>query len=142
VRSRDWRARSELGQSLVEFSIGIVIFLTLFVGLVDLTRAVFTFNGVAQAARELAREASLYPGVTLGSSPETLAILDTQKGLVPGLGTPFFACFDIAGVLQFDACVPGDWVRVNTTATFSPALPFLTALGPLTMTSTSSAEIQ
>jgi Flp pilus assembly protein TadG len=136
------RHHGERGQTLVEFSFGIIIFLALFVGMVDLARAVFTFNGVSQAARELAREASLYPGVTLGASPEALAVLDTQRGLVPGLDAPVFQCVDLGGTVQLDTCQPGDWVRVSTSATFRPALPVLTALGPITVTSMSSAEIQ
>lgn len=137
------RGRRERGQALVEFSFGILIFLALFVGMIDLARAVFTFNGVAQAAREIARETSVHPGTgALGDSPESLAILATQVGLVPGLQSPVYECFDIEGVLQVDTCQPADWVRVTAIATFQPSLPVLTMLGPLTLSSTSSAEIQ
>ena len=132
------------GQALVEFSFGIIIFLVLFVGTIDLARAVFLFNGVSQGARELARETSVYPGdgLTLGGSPETAEVFDVQSGLVPGLQTPTYACYDLAGVLQFDRCRAGDWIRVTATTTFQPSLPFLTMLGPLTFSSTISAEIQ
>jgi Flp pilus assembly protein TadG len=132
------------GQALVEFSFGIIIFLVLFVGTIDLARAVFLFNGVSQAARELARETSVYPGdgITLGTSTETGEVFEVQSGLVPGLQTPTYACYDLAGVLQFDRCRAGDWVRVSVTTTYQPSLPFLTMLGPLSFSSTSSAEIQ
>jgi TadE-like protein len=141
--TRTRRAGREGGQALVEFSFGILIFLALFVGMIDLARAVLTFNGVAQAAREVARETSVHAGDgALGASPESLAAVATQQGLVPGLQPPVYLCFDIEGVLQFDACQPADWVRVDMTAVFQPSLPVLTMLGPLTLTSSSSAEIQ
>jgi TadE-like protein len=131
------------GQALVEFSFGILVFLALFVGMIDLARAVFTFNGVAQAAREIARETSVHPGDgTLGDSSESLAAVAVQEGLVPGLQSPVFECFDIEGVLQLDSCQPADWVRVTASADFTPSLPVLTLLGTLTVSSTSSAEIQ
>lgn len=131
------------GQALVEFSFGILVFLALFVGMVDLGRAVLAFNGVAQAAREIARETSVHPGTgTLGGSPETQAVIATQRALVPGMQTPVFQCFDIEGVLQVDACQSADWVRVDVSAIFQPSLPVLTMLGPLTVSSSSSAEIQ
>jgi hypothetical protein len=120
-----------------------IVVMMLLIGIVDLGRGVFMFNGVSQAAREIARETSIYPGSgALGDSPETQAVLATQRGLVPGLGTPTYECYDIANVLQMDACQPGDWVRVTTSTTFRPAIPFLAGLGPFTFTSTSSAEIQ
>ena len=62
------RPRSR-GQGLVEFAIGITVFLTILIGLIDLARAAFLFNGVSDAARELARVTSVHPGSpTLGSS--------------------------------------------------------------------------
>jgi Flp pilus assembly protein TadG len=137
------RRERERGQALVEFSIGILVFLALFIATIDLARGVFMYNGVSQAARELARETSVYPGTgTLGSSTETQAVLSTQRNLVPGLQTPTFECVDLSGVPQFDTCRPGDWVKVTTTTRFVPSLPFLTSLMTLDLTSSSSAEIQ
>ena len=140
---RSARSRLEGGQALVEFSFAILVFLALFVGMIDLGRAVLTFNGVAQAAREIARETSVHPGDgALGASPESLAVVATQRTFVPGLLTPVYQCFDLEGTLQVDACQPADWVRVDASAVFTPSLPLLTFLGPLTVSSTSSAEIQ
>jgi hypothetical protein len=104
---------------------------------------VFLFNGVSQAAREIARETSVHPGLSVvGSSPESQAMYQTQKAFVPGMGPPVYECVDIGGVLQFDTCVSGDWVRVTTSTTYRPAIPFLAALGPFTLSSTSAAAIQ
>jgi len=135
--------RREDGQALVEFSFGILVFLAMFLGMVDLARAVFTFNGVAQAAREIARETSLHPGSgAIGTSAESVAVYHVQRSLVPGLEAPVYSCYSIEGVLQLDGCQSADWVRVTASAVFQPSLPVLTFLGPLTVSSTSSAEIQ
>lgn len=115
----------------------------LFIGMIDLARGVFMFNGVSQAAREIARETSIHPGSgTLGASPESDAVYQVQRVLVPGLTSPTYQCFDIAGVLQFDSCKPGDWVRVTASTTFVPAIPFVAGLGPFVLSSISSAELQ
>lgn len=137
--------RSERGQALVEFSFGIIVFIMLFIGMIDLARGVFMFNGVSQAAGEIARETSIYPGNgALGASPESVAIYQVQRGLVPGLTVTAsdFQCYDISGVLQVDSCKPGDWVRVTARTTFVPAIPFVAGLGPFVLSSTSSAELQ
>jgi hypothetical protein len=131
------------GQGLVEFSLAIMIFLFLLIGIIDLARGVFTLNGVAEAAREIARETSLYPGSGgLGSSPETAAILATQRTLVPGLQTPSFSCVDIAGTAITGECHAGSWVRVTVSATYIPVMPVASFVGPVDLQSTSSAEIQ
>lgn len=138
-----WRRRSPRGQGLVEFAIGITIFLTLLIGIVDLARGVFYFNGVSSAAREITRETSIHPGSgALGSGAETAAMVASQRGLVPGLTVSSYVCEDLGGTTVVGPCKPGDWVRVSVTAPFMPVLPFLAAMGPITLTSVSSAEIQ
>lgn len=137
------RRRDARGQALVEFAFAIIVFLMLFIGMIDIGRGVFMFNGVASAAREIARETSVYPGdAGIGASAESVAMYATQRALVPGLTAPTYECLDISGSLVVDGCQPGDWVRVTTTTTFQPAVPFLVPLGPLVLTSSSSAEIQ
>lgn len=131
------------GQTLIEFSLGVTVFLMLLIGTIDLGRGVFMFNGVSQAAREIARETSVHPGAGgLGASAESLAVVDLQQALVPGLGTPVFECVDIAGTTLTGSCQPGSWVRVTVSTEFRPALPLLALMGPFDLTSTSSAEIQ
>ena len=130
------------GQALVEFSLTFLVFVTLLMGLVDLARGVYAFNGVAQAAREIARATSVHPGTaSLGDSPQTAAALATQQGLVPGLGTPTFACVDIDGSAITASCVPGDWVKVTIAATYRPITPVVGFLGTVTLQSSSSVEI-
>lgn len=143
MRERHRRRERERGQALIEFAFAITVFTMGFIGLLDIAHGVFVFNGVSQAAREIARETSVHPGTgSLGASAQSTAMVETQRALVPRLATPTYECFDIAGVPQADACQAGDWVRVTATTVFQPALPLLAMLGPFNLSSTSSAEIQ
>lgn len=135
--------RGRRGQGLVEFALGITVFLTLFIGLIDLARAAFLYNGVSDAAREIARVTSVHPGPDpLGTSAETIASVSDERGLVPGLTVTGYSCIDIAGAAVTGVCKPGSWVRVEVRTSFSPVLPFLSAFGPINFTTSSSAKIQ
>jgi hypothetical protein len=118
------------------------VFLMILMGIVDLGRAAYQFNGVAEAARELARVTSVYPGSTLGASTQTTGVLATQRGLVPGLGTPTYTCVDVSGAAVTGPCAGGDWVRVTLSSTFLPATPLATMLGNIVLTSSASAMIE
>lgn len=134
--------RGARGQSLVEFSLAVTVFLVLVMGVVDLGRAVYQYNGVAQAARELVRATSVHQGSPLGSSADTLDTLRTELGLVPGLTTPTYACVDIAGATVTRACEAGDWVRVTVRSTFTPVTPLATMLGQIELSSSASAQLE
>ena len=55
-----FRRGRDRGQSLVEFSLVLIPFLLILMGIIDLGRGIYTYNGVAQAARELARVTSVH----------------------------------------------------------------------------------
>jgi hypothetical protein len=131
------------GQAMAEFALTIGIFVIMLIAALDLSRGVYIFNGVAEAAREIARATSIFPGgASLGSSGETATVVAIQKGLVPGLGDPTFSCIDIAGAAQSGTCTNGRWVRVTVSAPYQPATPLLAIFGAMTFTASSSAEIQ
>ena len=120
----------------------LIPFLLLLFGIVDLGRGIYAYNGVAEAARELARVTSVHAGDPLGSSAETAAVLATQYALIPGLEAPVFACVDITGVAaDDDPCLPGNRVRVSVSAPFQPVTPLLLVLGTMTIESASSMQI-
>jgi Flp pilus assembly protein TadG len=135
------RASGEGGQALVEFALTVVIFLTILMGIFDLGRGIYMYNGLSEAAREIARVTSVHPGVTLGGSVETAAVISTQKALVPGLSNPSFACVDIDETAVTGACKGGNSVRVSVVATFQPATPLLMFLGSINLSSSSAAKI-
>ena len=116
-------------------------------GVVDFGMAVYKYNGVAQAAREIARVASVHQGPTnFGVSPEITAVVATQKKLIPGLASPTFTCTDVNGVdrdaRRTDDARPPRYVNATVTATYKPSTPLVVVLGTFTMKGSSSAQIQ
>jgi len=123
------RREGHQGQALVEFSIAILVFLVMVMGIFDLGRGIYQFNGVSEASREIARVTSVHRGSACPpacTSPETLAVIATQKNLVPSLGDPVFDCIGPSGsVKPSSGCVPGDSVRVTIFAPYGPVTPLL-----------------
>ena len=136
------RGRTEAGQTVAEFAIGIVVFMLILLGIVDFGRAVYQLSAVSQAAREIARTTSVHPGAPLGGSTETAATVGVQRRLVPGLSISSYACVDIGGAAVAGACKPGNWVRVTVVSRFDPSLPLLSLAGPINLESSGSAEIE
>ena len=133
------------GQAMVEFAIAIVLFLMLVMGVIDFAMAVYKYNGVAQAAREIARVASVHQGFTFGTSSEITAVVATQKKLVPGLASPTFACTDVNGAavsLVDNRCPSSAFVNATVTATYTASTPLVVVIGTFTMNGSSSAQIQ
>lgn len=135
--------RVSRGQALVEFALTVTIFLVLLMGIFDLGRAIYMYNGVAEAAREIARVTAVHPGAVLGGSTETAAVVATQKGLIPNLGNPTFVCRNIDNTAVAGTCKrPDHAVKVTISAVYTPATPVLSFLGNITVSSSSSAKIQ
>ncbi len=131
----------EAGQGLVEFSLAITVFMVMVLALFDLGHGVYTYNGLSEAGREIARRTIVYPGIVLGASAETLAVVATQHALVPGMSNPTFACVDVAGtIVAHSPCESGDYVQVTVTAAYTPISP-LGIAGPINMTSSASMII-
>ena len=140
---RALRQRRDRGQALVEFSLSIVIFIVLLMAIFDLGRGIYMFNGVSEAAREIARVASVHPGTTFGG-PEITAVVNTQKRIIPNLGNPTFSCVDIEGGPGLNVngeCPTGAQVTVSITAPYSPVTPVMGLLGTWNMQSSSSQRI-
>lgn len=130
--------KRDSGQALVEFSLAIIVFIVMLLGLFDLGRGVYMYNGVSEAAREIARRTIVHPGIVLGTTAESQTALDTQKALVPGLTNPVYTCVDVAGTpVAHVPCQTGDYVRVTISAPFSPLSPIGIA-GPITLSSSAS----
>lgn len=123
---------------MVEFSLVILLFLGLIVALFDLGRGVYMYNGVSEAAREIARRTIVHPGDPLGQSDETQDVVSVQRGLVPAMNDPVFACEDAAGAPS--GCGSGNYVRVIVTATYRPS-PLLALVPEITLSSSSSMQI-
>ena len=141
---RSLRRDQGRGQALVEFSLTLIIFLVLMMAIVDLGRGIYMYNGVSQAAREIARVASVYPGTTFGTSSQITAEINTQKRLIPNLGTPTFACVEIdgsAGLSSAGKCPVGAQVTVSIVAPYQPVTPVMGLVGTWNMQSSSSQRM-
>jgi Flp pilus assembly protein TadG len=153
-RASDRHARPR-GQALVEFSLALIPFVMMLLGIFDLGRGIYMNNGVSEAAREIARATAVHPCDTsscaLGNSPETAAVIATQKGLIPGLGSPSssvtFECTTISDVVvtgnpTCSATGQGAlYVRVTVTVPFSVLTPLLSMVAPSTLHSTAHVQV-
>ena len=142
--------RHSPGQALVEFSLALIPFLLIVMGIVDLGRGIYVNSGVSQAAREIARVTAVHPGTTLGGSAETLTVIATQKNLVPGLADPA-ATITITCVTISDVVIPGTgcvstaavpaFVKVRVTAPFSVLTPLMSMVAPSTLGATAHIQV-
>jgi Flp pilus assembly protein TadG len=141
------RSKSD-GQALVEFSIAVTVFIVLLMGIADFGMAIYKYNAVSQAAREIARVTSVHPGSPLGTDPLIAPVVANQQGLIPGLTAPTFTCVDARGravstLSPSRSCnYSTDSVQVTVTAAYGAITPLLRLLGTWTMQGTSSAQIQ
>ena len=137
------QARDERGQALVEFSLAIIIFLVLIMAIFDFGRAIMQYNGVAQAAREIARVTAVHEGDDFttpeGRSAETNAVIATQKRLIPNLQDPTITCVDIDGSVITGGCVEGNWINVSIIAPYTPITPLLGLVGTWDLFSSSTS---
>ncbi len=132
------------GQALTEFAIAITVFLMLLMGVADFGMAIYKYNSVSEAARAIARVASVHPGANpttqSGWSPQLAAAVATQQSLVPGLQTPTVTCVSITGASA--SCTSTNYVQVTVMAPYTPVTPLLGLVGTWTMTGSSSDQIQ
>ncbi len=141
------RTRDGHGQALVEFSLAITVFLILMMGVFDFGRAIYQYNGVAQAAREIARVTAVHAGpdftTSAGRSPETNAVIATQMRLIPNLQDPTITCVDIDGTVITTGCLKGKWINVSIVAPYTPITPLLGLTGTWNLFSASTgAQLQ
>jgi hypothetical protein len=136
-------AREDRGQALVEFSLAIVLFLMLMMGVFDLGRAIYQYNGVAQAAREIARVTAVHPGpdftTPAGRSTETARVIATQSNLIPNLQDPAITCVEIDGSVVAGTCLKGQWINVSIVAPYTPVTPLLGLTGTWNLFSASTS---
>jgi hypothetical protein len=152
--ARRARAPRSPGQALVEFSIAVIPFMLLLMGVLDLGRGIYAMNATSQAAREIARVTSVHrcadtPCSDLGTSTQTQDMIATQRALIPNL--VFNPSVDIDCVDATDTVIPDDkcfpkssvayFIRVHVRSTFSPVTPFLGVFGDHTFESWSRIQL-
>ena len=81
---------NERGSTLVEFAIGVTVFLTAMFAVVEFGRALYTHNALADAARRGARYATLHSSADIDQVKNVVVYGDPAGGsqpLVPNLST-------------------------------------------------------
>jgi Flp pilus assembly protein TadG len=151
-RTRIRRADRRRGQALVEFSLVLIPFLLIIMGIFDLGRGIYMNNGVSEAAREIARTTAVHPcntaSCTLGNSAETQTTIDTQKALIPGLGSAAssitFSCTTVSDAPDTNSgssCKSGSFVKVSVAVPFSVITPILSMVAPSTLQATAHIQV-
>jgi len=151
ARAARLRRDRSAGQTLVEFSLVLIPFLYLLMGVVDLGRGIYTYNGVSQAAREIARVVSVHqcsgPCATGTFSTQAAAVIATQKKLIPGLADSgiIVECTTVSDTTQTipvgSMCSPGDYIRVTTSVSFGVVTPLLPVPNPFTVRSVAHVQV-
>lgn len=138
------------GQGLVEFALVLPVFLVLIFGIIDGGRAVFAYNQMSQAARNVARVASTTCFATTPACDESAgAIADainTQRSGNLGLVTWDVECINPTTKAPptntgADFCKVGYLVRVTTELPFGFVTPVASSFGPVVVGSSTEQEI-
>jgi Flp pilus assembly protein TadG len=144
------RRRLGRGQGLVEFAIILPVAVMVLLGLVDLARAVYAYNTLAQSARQASRMAVVNQNVT---NVTNVAI---QSAPTLGLtAANVDVCFKTALSTQTncaspatDNCAPADRVigclaLVKTTLAYQPMTPVISLIwSSISLSSTSVATVE
>lgn len=148
--SRRGRGDRNRGQTLVEFAIVMPIIILVVLGLVDLGRAVYAYNTLAQSARQAARTAIVNQNVT-NVKAQAIASAPTL-GLTPA---NVDVCFKTSGSTQTTCANPttdncpqsarvlGCLALVKTTLNYQPMTPVISLFFssiPLSSTSVGTIE--
>ena len=147
------------GQSLVEFALVLPIIILLVVGFVEIGRAVFAYNTIANAARQGARVAAVNQLADVTDCDESRPIEDPYEphwsirgcaiaaAITLGIDTSNVSVEYFAPPSTTLSCDPtlhvGCIARVTVTYDFSTSTPFVNLLiGAFTMSQTSEMPIE
>ena len=119
------------GLALVEYAFGLTICLFFITGIVDFGRAFYTYNFVANTAREGARHAS----IPTYSSSDIVTYATSRSG-VNGIS--------VSVVNRGTSANAADPAVIQASATITPITPFIGAItgGPVTLTARSTMIVE
>jgi Flp pilus assembly protein TadG len=149
----------EEGQALVEFAMSCLVLIPILFGSIEACLGFYTYNFVADAAREATRYAMVRGSACTGL-PDCNASAAQIKNYVQGLGYPGLTASNLnvpvtwlqantlAGSTTWTVCPatppvcnqPGNQVQVTVTYNFPLGIPFISKT-PLNISSTSSMVI-
>lgn len=128
------RRRSRRGQALVEWALLLPVFILLLVGLLDVGRAIYAYNTVANSARYAARVAIVNQDET------TVVAAAIKEGVALGLTSADVSC---TGCVSGGAsAVEGTSISITVTYDYEPATPLIGSLFDPKITSTAEMPIE
>jgi len=119
------------GQAIVEFALASLVFLMMVFGTIDFGRAIFMSAEIHNAARDAARYGKINPSQT--AQIRTVAV---DKAVGTGLTTGGVT------VSCTGACKTGDTLTVTTQIQFQAVTQQLLGIGPITLNSSSTVDIE
>jgi Flp pilus assembly protein TadG len=128
---------SRAGQAMIETALCFLLFVTIFIAIMEFGMGIFTYNFVSYAAREGSRYAS-----TRGSqcaSPCTTATNDTVQTMIRNQVVALDSSKVAVNTTWNSSKVPGNTVTVNVSYPIKPILGFV--LGNITVAATSTMMI-
>ena len=130
----------EGGQALVETSLALIVFIIMIFGTIDVGRAVWNYNTLAQATREGTRYAIVHGADS--SDPSGPGDDQDIKDVVGTHGSGLAdAALTVTTAWPDGGNSPGSHVTVSSQYTFTPIFNFLGAIS-INMTSSSTMQIQ
>jgi Flp pilus assembly protein TadG len=125
--------RAERGQAVVEFALIVPILLLIVMGILDFGRVFYTYEALANAAREGARFCALHPGDANGTKARV-------AGELGGRVTPDLAATSCPSASTVAA---GDPVSVSASATVDLITPLMGSLvgDPVTITASATMSV-
>lgn len=133
--------RAEAGQALVEFSLAIMVFLVIIIGVIEVGRAVWSYNTLASAAREGSRYAMVH-----GASASARSGPAGNDANVQAAVTKYTAALDPSDLTVTSTWpdgnnAAGSHVRVTVSYRFDTSFSRLLGISPITMSSASTMTI-
>ncbi len=123
------------GQGLVEFALILPIFLLMIFGILDIGRAIYAYNTVANSARTAARVA------LVNQDPEAVEKAAVDEAV--GLGLHWSAAAPYSDDVTFTTCSTEYCLATVTVSwDFEPATPLIGSLFNPSITSTASIPIE
>lgn len=123
--------RKSRGQATVEFALCVTVFLMIVFGTVDFGRAIFLKSELDNAVREGARYGKLHPADSSGI--RSLVISRANGSGLAGGGV---------GVSCDGGCATGGTVTVTATVGFTAITQRILGIGPVTLRSTATVDIE
>jgi Flp pilus assembly protein TadG len=145
------RSRRSRGQALVEFALVLPVFLLILFGIIDAGRLIYTYNTIANAARDGARVAIVNQTVNGTNTCDTTSPTAGPIGCAIESGINLSVAPSDVQVVYHDwtdttACNPlliGCLAEVTVTGHYQALTPIIgQVIGPVTLTSTTKIPVE